>query len=33
VWAELQSALDAAGLPQDVKERAFADRHALMERS
>jgi hypothetical protein len=33
VWAELQSALDAAGLPEDVKERAFADRHALMERS
>jgi hypothetical protein len=33
VWAELQSALDAAGLPEEVKERAFADRHALMERS
>lgn len=33
LWAELQNALDLAGLPEDVKERAFADRHALMERS
>jgi hypothetical protein len=32
IWAELQSALDRAGLPQSVKERAFDDRHALMER-
>jgi hypothetical protein len=32
MWAELESALDRAGLPQDVKERAFDDRHALMER-
>jgi hypothetical protein len=33
IWAELESALDRAGLPQDVKERAFDDRHALMERA
>jgi hypothetical protein len=32
IWAELESALDHAGLPQEVKERAFDDRHALMER-
>jgi hypothetical protein len=33
IWAELESALDRAGLPQEVKERAFDDRHALMERA
>ena len=33
IWAELESALDPAGLPEEVKERAFTDRHALMERN
>jgi hypothetical protein len=33
IWAELESALDRAGLPQDIKERAFDDRHSLMERA
>ncbi|HTT89446.1 MAG TPA: DNA double-strand break repair nuclease NurA [Acidimicrobiales bacterium] len=33
IWAELESELDRAGLPQDVKERAFDDRHSLMERA
>ncbi len=28
-----KDALDRAGLPQEVKERAFDDRHALMERA
>jgi len=30
---ELERALDLAGVPEDVKERAFTDRHALMERA
>jgi hypothetical protein len=33
IWAELETELDRAGLPQDVKERAFDDRHSLMERA
>ena len=33
IRAELESGLDRAGLPQEVKERAFDDRHALMERA
>jgi hypothetical protein len=33
VWSELESALDGAGLPEEVRARAFADRHALMERA
>ena len=33
LWGELESALDLAGLSQDVKERAFTDRHRLMERA
>ena len=33
VWAEIQEQLDRAGVPQDVTERAFADRHRLMERA
>jgi hypothetical protein len=31
-WFELEDLLDAAGVPQEVRERAFADRHDLMER-
>ena len=30
---ELEKALDLAGVPEEVKERAFTDRHALMERN
>ena len=33
VWSELESALDREGLPEEVRTRAFADRHALMERA
>ncbi len=33
IWAELENELGRAGLPQDVKERAFDDRHSLMERA
>jgi len=33
VWSELESALDGEGLPEEVRTRAFADRHGLMERS
>jgi hypothetical protein len=33
IWSELESELDRAGLPQQVKERAFDDRHSLMERA
>ncbi len=33
IWNELESALDLAGLPYDVRERAFTDRHGLMERN
>jgi hypothetical protein len=32
-WGELDSALAAAGVAQEVRERAFADRHSLMERA
>jgi hypothetical protein len=31
-WFELDDLLDRAGVPQEVRERAFADRHDLMER-
>lgn len=31
-WFELEEMLDRAGVPYDVRERAFADRHSLMER-
>lgn len=33
VWSEIEDLLDAAGVPLDVRERAFADRHRLMERA
>ncbi|MGH9125871.1 MAG: DNA double-strand break repair nuclease NurA [Acidimicrobiales bacterium] len=33
VWAQLEERLDQAGVPLDVRERAFADRHRLMERA
>jgi hypothetical protein len=33
VWSELENALDREGLPEEVRTRAFADRHALMERA
>ncbi len=33
VWSEMQAVLDRAGVPPDVQERAFTDRHRLMERS
>lgn len=33
VGMDLDDLLDAAGVPVEVRERAFADRHALMERS
>jgi len=33
VWAQLEDGLDAAGVPIDVRERAFTDRHRLMERA
>ena len=31
-WFEVEELLDRAGVPADVRERAFADRHDLMER-
>jgi hypothetical protein len=31
--SRLAECLDSAGVPSDVQERAFADRHRLMERS
>jgi hypothetical protein len=31
-WFELEELLDRAGVPAEVRERAFADRHDLMER-
>ncbi len=31
-WFEVDDLLDRAGVPQEVRERAFADRHDLMER-
>lgn len=33
VWAQLEDGMDLAGVPFDVRERAFADRHRLMERA
>jgi hypothetical protein len=33
VWAQLEDGLDVAGVPFDVRERAFTDRHRLMERA
>jgi hypothetical protein len=33
VWAQLEDGLDRYGVPLDVRERAFADRHRLMERA
>jgi hypothetical protein len=33
VWAQLDDGLDRAGVPLDVRERAFTDRHRLMERA
>jgi hypothetical protein len=33
VWAQLEDGLDSAGVPLDVRERAFTDRHRLMERA
>ncbi len=32
-WLEVDELLARAGVPSDVRERAFADRHALMERA
>ncbi|HWE57650.1 MAG TPA: DNA double-strand break repair nuclease NurA [Acidimicrobiales bacterium] len=32
VWHRIEDALARAGVPDDVRERAFADRHRLMER-
>jgi hypothetical protein len=32
VWAEIDELLERAGVPADLRERAFADRHRLMER-
>jgi hypothetical protein len=32
MWFELDDLLDRAGVPAEVRERAFADRHDLMER-
>jgi hypothetical protein len=31
-WYEVEDLLDRAGVPAEVRERAFADRHDLMER-
>ncbi len=33
VWDEVEVLLDRAGVPADVRDRAFADRHRMMERS
>jgi hypothetical protein len=33
MWAQLEEGFDRAGLPLDVRERAFTDRHRLMERA
>jgi hypothetical protein len=33
VWSQLEEGLDLAGVPFDVRERAFTDRHRLMERA
>jgi hypothetical protein len=32
-WHRLEETLSALGVPEDVRERAFADRHRLMERA
>lgn len=32
-WRRVEGTLDAAGVPSDVRERAFTDRHRLMERA
>lgn len=32
-WQRVEAALAAAGVPSDVRERAFTDRHRLMERA
>jgi hypothetical protein len=32
-WDQLEAGFDRAGVPLDVRDRAFADRHRLMERS
>ena len=31
-WDQIRAGLDRAGVPGDVQDRAFADRHRLMER-
>jgi hypothetical protein len=33
VWDRLQGVFDRSGVPEEVRDRAFADRHRLMERS
>jgi hypothetical protein len=33
VWSRIDEVFDRSGVPTDVRERAFADRHRLMERS
>lgn len=33
VWTSIEDVLDSAGVPLDIRERAFADRHRLMERA
>lgn len=33
VWDRISEALDRAGVPADVRDRAFADRHRMMERA
>jgi hypothetical protein len=33
VWREIEEQLDRAGVAPDVRGRAFADRHRLMERA
>ena len=33
VWAAIEEQLDLAGVPLDLRERVFADRHRLMERA
>lgn len=33
LWSELDEGFDRLGVPLDVRERAFADRHRLMERA
>jgi hypothetical protein len=33
VWRQVEEGFDRAGVPLDVRERAFTDRHRLMERA